>query len=191
MGGSVMADRPETVLGTVDRLFRFGTASGLSDGQLLDRFASRHDEAAEAAFAALVERHGPMVLTVCRRALNDPHDAEDAFQATFLILMRKAGSAPSRESLAAWLYGVARRVSAHARAAAARRRVVERAAALRCGAVDPTPPDEPDRDLWDEVDRLPAAQRAAVVHCYLEGLTHEQAAQRLGWPVGTVRSRLA
>ena len=118
--------RRSTALGPIDRLFRAGTASGLSDGQLLERFASRHDEAAEAAFAALVERHGPMVLGVCRRVLDNPHDAQDAFQATFLILVRKARAVRKQDSVASWLYGVASRVSAHSRASAARRRDVER-----------------------------------------------------------------
>src|SRR3954471_18716386 len=117
-----------SVLGAIDRLFRVGTAAGFSDAQLLERFATRHGEAAEAAFAALVERHGPMVLRVCSRVLNDPHDAQDAFQATFLILVRKPGAVRQRGSLAGWLYGVALRVAAHSRAAAARRRSVEQAA---------------------------------------------------------------
>src|SRR4051794_19657421 len=191
-GGLPMATgRRRAVLGSIDRLFRTGTASGLSDGQLLERFATRHDEAAEAAFAALVERHGPMVFGVCRRVLNDPHDAQDAFQATFLVLVRKARAVRNRESLASWLYGVASRVSAHARSASARRREVERSSPPARGLTDKGPDTGRDDDLWGEVDRLPGDLRAAVVLCYLEGLTHEQAAARLGWPVGTVRSRLA
>jgi RNA polymerase sigma factor (sigma-70 family) len=183
--------RRSTVLGPIDRLFRAGTASGLSDGQLLERFASRHDEAAEAAFAALVERHGPMVLGVCRRVLDNPHDAQDAFQATFLVLVRKARAVRKQDSVASWLYGVASRVSAHSRAAAARRRDVERHAGEAAAMAHAYESAHPDRDLWDEVDRLPQTLRAAVVLFYLEGLTHDQAASRLGWPVGTVRSRLA
>ena len=112
----------------IDQLFRTGTAAGLSDEQLLERFATRHDEAAEAAFATLMERHGPMVLSVCRRVLTDPHDALDAFQATFLVLIHKAGSVRKRRSLASWLFGVAWRVSARTRGAATRRREVERSA---------------------------------------------------------------
>ena len=181
--------RQRSVLAAIDRLFRAGTAAGLSDAQLMERFATRHGEAAEAAFAALMERHGPMVLRVCRRVLNDPHDAQDAFQATFLILVRRPGAVRQRASLAGWLYGVALRVAAHSRAASARRRVVEQAAGTRLasGYV----PDEGRHEVWEEVDRLPERYRLAVVLCYLEGLTHEQAAARLGWPVGTVRSRLA
>jgi RNA polymerase sigma factor (sigma-70 family) len=177
------------VLGPVNRLFRTGTAVGLSDAQLLERFVLCHDEGAESAFNVLVERHGPMVLTVCRRVLNDPHDAQDAFQATFLVLVRKAGTVRKRESIAEWLHGVARRVSARARADSARRRTVERRAVT--GSLLAYQPSPPAIDVRDEVEHLPQDLRAAVVLCYLEGLTHEQAARQLGWPVGTVRSRLA
>lgn len=176
-------------LGSIERLFRSGTAVGLSDGQLLERFTTRHDEAAEAAFAALVDRHGPMVLSVCRRILIDAHSADDAFQATFLILVRRARNVRKRDSLASWLFGVALRVSKHSRSAAARRRDVEQRAHVPSQSATGT--TDGCREIWEEVDRLPKALRAAVVHCYLEGLTHEQAATRLGWPVGTVRSRLA
>jgi RNA polymerase sigma-70 factor (ECF subfamily) len=177
------------VLGPIGRLFRTGSVTGVSDAQLLEQFLVRHDEAAEAAFAALVERHGPMVLAVCRRVLSDPHDAHDAFQATFLILVRKATTVRKRESIADWLHGVARRVSAHAWADSARRRAIER----RVGTMSSTTYETifADGEIWDEVDRLPRDLRSAVVLCYVEGLTHEQAARRLGWPVGTVRSRLA
>ena len=189
-GGLLMnVQRRPGLLCLIDQLFRTGTAAGLSDEQLLERFATRHDEAAEAAFAALMERHGPMVLSVCRRTLTDPHDALDAFQATFLVLIRKAGSVRKRGSLASWLFGVARRVSARARRAATRRREVERSAERRNVVASETA--TACGEVWEEVDRLPETLRAAVVLCYLEGLTHEQAADRLGWPVGTVRSRLA
>jgi RNA polymerase sigma factor (sigma-70 family) len=177
------------VLGRIDRLFRAGTAVGLSDAQLLERFVVGHDEGAESAFNVLVERHGPMVLAVCRRVLNDPHDAQDAFQATFLVLVRKAGTVRKRESIADWLHGVARRVSARALADLARRRSVERRAVT--GSLMAYRPPLPDIDARDEVEYLPHDLRAVVVLCYLEGLTHDQAARRLGWPVGTVRSRLA
>jgi RNA polymerase sigma factor (sigma-70 family) len=185
-----MGPRPKRELfGSISRLYRTGTAVGLSDAQLLERFVQSHDEAAEAAFTALVERHGPMVLAVCRRVLNDSHDAQDAFQATFLVLVRKAGTVRKRESIADWLHGVAHRVSAHARVASARRRSVERRAVTGSSiSYESTPPDS---DVRDEVEHLPQDLRAAVVICYLEGLTHEEAARRLGWPVGTVRSRLA
>jgi RNA polymerase sigma factor (sigma-70 family) len=177
------------VLAPIDRLFRTGTAVGLSDAQLLERFVVDHDEIAESAFNVLVERHGPMVLAVCRRVLNDPHDAQDAFQATFLVLVRKASTVRKRESIADWLHGVARRVSARARADLARRRSIERRAAT--GSLIAYRPPLPDVDVRDEIEYLPHDLRAVVVLCYLAGLTHEQAARRLGWPVGTVRSRLA
>ena len=97
----------------IRRLFESGTVTGMSDAQLLERFASRRDEA---AFEALLRRHGPMVLGVCRRVLGNPHDAEDAFQATFLVLARKAGSLRAGDSLGPWFHGVAHRVAVRARA---------------------------------------------------------------------------
>jgi len=176
----------------IHTLFNVGTVGGLTDGQLLERFTTCTGEAAELAFAVLVERHGPMVLRVCQSVLREPHDAQDAFQATFLILVRKAGSIRKRDSLASWLHGVACRIAACAKAATARRQRHERRAAE--GAV--TSVDVEDRDdlasvLHKELDRLPEKYRAPIVLCYLESLTHEQAAQKLHWPVGTVRSRLA
>jgi RNA polymerase sigma factor (sigma-70 family) len=174
-------------------LFSVGTFGGLSDGQLLDRFALGHGEAGELAFAVLVERHGPMVLRVCRAVLHDEHDAEDAFQGTFLVLSRRGGSLRVGDSLGPWLYGVARRVASAARLAADRRRRHERKAAELA-----LPPPmavmgdvELERSLHDEIARLPERYRVPVVLCLLEGLTHEQAARDLGWPVGTVKSRLA
>jgi DNA-directed RNA polymerase specialized sigma24 family protein len=118
-------------------LFRVGVVGGVSDGQLLDLFATGNREAAESAFRALVERHGPMVLRACRVVLEDPQDAEDAFQATFLILARQAGSIRDRGSVASWLHRIAWRIAAHARAAAARRREIERQAAQ--SAAQPSP----------------------------------------------------
>ena len=107
-------------------LWGVGVVGSLSDGQLLERFATGHGEAAELPFQALVDRHGPMVLRVCRRLLDDPNDAEDAFQATFLVLLRHAGRIRERGSVAAWLHGVAARIAARARVEAARRRRIER-----------------------------------------------------------------
>ena len=95
----------------VRRLFCLGTVGGLSDGELLDRFVSRHDENSEAAFEELMHRHGPIVLRLCRSVLGDPHDAEDAFQATFLVLARRAVSIRRKDSVASWLFGVSRRVA--------------------------------------------------------------------------------
>jgi DNA-directed RNA polymerase specialized sigma24 family protein len=107
-------------------LFGVGAVGGLSDAGLLDQFSTGHREAAEAAFATLVERHGPMVFRVCRGVLGDSHDVHDAFQATFLVLVRKAGSLWVRDSLGPWLHGVALRVATKAKVAAARRKAHER-----------------------------------------------------------------
>ncbi len=136
-----------------------------------------------------------MVLRVCRSILRDEHDAQDAFQATFLVLVRRADAVRRRESAGSWLHGVALRVAAHARAGMARRRRHERCAgelavtADRSGAEGVSP--ELAAILHEELGRLPERYRAAFVLCYLEGHTCEAAARRLGWPVGTVKSRLA
>ena len=178
---------------TIRLLFEVGTVAGLSDGQLLDRFLDRRadEEVAEIAFAALVERHGPMVLRACRARLGDEHDAQDAFQATFLILARKAGSIRKQDSASSWLQGVARRVATCARRQAALRRAKERAAAGRTAEAV----DDPDRGdlvpaVREEVGGLPEKYRTPLILCLLDGLTHEEAATRLGWPVGTVKTRV-
>ncbi len=176
----------------IHTLFNVGTVGGLTDGQLLDRFTTGTGEAAELAFAALVERHGPMVLRVCQSVVRQPHDAQDAFQATFLVLVRKASSIRNRDSLASWLHGVACRIAASARVATARRQRHERRAAEQAmTSVEAEDRDDLASVLHKELDRLPEKYRAPIVLCYLESLTHEQAAQKLRWPVGTVRSRLA
>ena len=183
-----------TLLHDIQILFESGTASGLTDRQLLDRFTSRRDAA---AFEVLVLRHGPMVLRVCRNLLHDPNDAQDAFQATFLILVRRSGSIRRLDSVGSWLYGVASRVSARLRVGAARRHAAEERAASRVlEAVDPAEDIELDREKFgpivqEEVRRLPEKYRAVVVLCYWQGLTQEQAAVQLGIPLGTVRSRVA
>ena len=167
-----------------------GTAVALGEGQLLRRFALDRDEA---AFEALVSRHGPMVLGTCRRMLADPFDVEDAFQATFLVLARRAGSIQDGDRLGPWLHGVARRVATRSRALSARRNARERPG-LEDQAVPEaeTPEDLEIRSALDEeLARLPEKYRAPLVLCYLEGLTHDEAARQLSWPVGTVRSRLA
>ena len=115
---------------SIRALLAAGTFAGLTDGQLIERFVAREGEAADLAFAALVDQHGPMVLRVCRGVLRNEHDAEDAFQATFLILARKARSIRSRASLASWLFGVAYHVAVDAREASARRRLHESEARL-------------------------------------------------------------
>jgi RND family efflux transporter MFP subunit len=183
------------VSGQLAALLAFGTTQELTDGQLLERFATIGGEAAEFAFSALVERHGPMVLRVCRSVLSDPHDAEDAFQATFLVLVRKGRGLWVEDSLGPWLHQVALRTASCARSAAARRRRHERAAMTLAAATMTTAHDAPDSDLerllHEEIDRLPERFRMPVVLCDLEGCSHDQAARHLGWPVGTVKSRLA
>ena len=155
-----------------------------TDGQLLDRFRTGRDEA---AFAELVERHGPMVLGVCRRVLRHEADADDAFQAAFLVLLRRAAELAGRETVGNWLYGVAYRTALKARANAVRRRAKE-AAAVRAEPADP----DGDTGLLDEVlVGLPEKYREPLVLCELEGLCRRDAAARLGVPEGTLSSRMA
>ncbi len=170
-------------------IFDGGTTLGLGPAELLGRFAERRDEA---AFSALVAHHGPMVLATCRRILPNGADADDAFQATFLVLAKKAGAISDPDRLAPWLHGVARRVSVRARSVAARRRAIESEGPGDL-AVAPASDDAHDLRavLDEELSRLPEKYRAPLVLCYLEGLTHDEAAGQLAWPVGTVRSRLA
>jgi RNA polymerase sigma factor (sigma-70 family) len=184
--------RRRAALWHLQTLFDAGTIGELTDGQLLKWFATRDGEAAELAFSALVERHGPMVLRTCRSVLHDSHDAEDAFQATFLVLVKKARRLWVRDSLGPWLHQVAYRVSSSARAGAAQRRKIEsRAAESVPRSKAEAVPDDFGGVLHEELGRLPDRYRAAVVLCCLEGLTLDQAARRLGWPLGTVQSRLA
>ena len=176
----------------LNTLFSVGMVGGLTDAQLLERFTSYRDESAELAFRALLERHGPMVLRVCRAVLRDAHDADDAFQATFLVLVRRAGSLWVRDSLGPWLHQVAYRIAHCARSDAARRRQQE----LRASEFTARFHDDGDRDdltevVHEELGRVPQRYREAVVLCLLEGLTPEQAARHLNCPVGTVHSRLA
>ncbi len=161
-----------------------------TDRQLLERFATGRDEA---AFAALVHRHGPLVWGVCRRLLRHHQDAEDAFQATFLVLAGKAGAIRRPELLANWLYGVACRTAARARADASRRRARERTAATAAVVMPSTDILWQDiRPILDEeIQRLPTKYRTPFVLCYLEGRTNEEAARQLGCPKGTILSRLA
>ncbi len=165
------------------------TALGLSPAELLDRFAASRDEA---AFAAIVSQHGPMVLATCRRLLGNRADADDAFQATFLVLARRVGAIQHPERLAPWLHSIAHRVSVRARSGAARRRQVEGEGHDEAAVADP-PDDafELRAVLDEELARLPEKYRVPLVLCYLEGMTHDEAAGQLAWPVGTVRSRLA
>jgi RNA polymerase sigma factor (sigma-70 family) len=176
-----------------DTLFHEGTLGGLSDAELIERFL-RPEMAGEAAFEILLGRHGPMVFGVCRRILGDDHAADDAFQATFLVLVRRAGVIRHRESLGPWLHGVARRLALRARSKARLRRERE----LRA-AIDPAKAEVASRAddsdlglaLHSEIDRLPVRYRAPIVLCYLEGRTIAEASRQLSWPVGTVAGRLA
>jgi RNA polymerase sigma factor (sigma-70 family) len=164
--------------------------AGLSDGQLLEDYVRNRDET---ALAALVWRHGAMVWGVCRRILRNCQDAEDAFQATFLVLLRKAASVVPRERLANWLYGVAYQTALKARATAAKRRARE------TQMVDMPEPAFVERDrphdlqdlLDQELIRLPFKYRIVVLLCDLEGRTRKEAARQLGVPEGTVAGRLA
>ena len=171
-------------------LVTLGPASSLTDGELLERFEGGDADAGPSAFEALVERHGPMVLRVARGVLGDAHAAEDAFQATFLVLARRARTIRGRDSVASWLHGVALRVAGHARAAEARRRRHERASASRPDSLA-EPGDDHGPEIHEALARLPEWLRAPVVLCYLEGHTSEDAARLLGRPVGTIKSRLS
>jgi RNA polymerase sigma factor (sigma-70 family) len=166
---------------------------GVTDRELLGRFVARRDEA---AFELLLWRYGPMVRHVCLGVTRDHHEAEDAFQATFLVLARKARSVRRREALGSWLYRVAYRIALRARYQALRRAVHEKHGLDLRELPHEAPPAEAVavdelRLLLEEVNRLPAKYRTPVILCYLEGKTHEEAARQLGWPKGTVSGRLA
>ena len=171
-------------------LFDVGVIGNLSDGQLLERFVARGEEA---VFEALIERHGPMVWGVCRRVLRDHHDAEDAFQATFLVFARKAASIVPREKVGNWLYGAAYRTVRKARVIRARRQrrevYVDDIPGRCTGAAEPVS-DLLSR-LDEELCRLPDKYRLPIVLCDLGGRTHKEAAEELGWPIGTVSGRLS
>ena len=185
------------ILRQINALLTAGTFSGLSDSQLLDGSWRGHDEVSELAFTVLVERHGPMVLGVCRRILVDPHDAEDAFQATFLVLVRKAASVRVDGSIGRWLFGVATRVATRSRAdlqSSPRSRAHRSRSARDRGRgriVSSLDRAELQSILAQEIARLPDRLQAPVILCDLEGSSDLEAARRLGWPVGTVKSRLS
>jgi RNA polymerase sigma factor (sigma-70 family) len=170
-------------------LFGDGTAVGLGDAQLLARYAAARDEA---AFEALVARHGPMVLATCRAILRHEHDVEDAFQATFLVLARKARSVRGGEALGGWLHRVAYRAAVQSSVESARRRrhEAEVAAMATLSTIEPEPRTEIASIVHGELDRLPDRHRLPVVLCDLEGLTYAQAAGRLGWTEPALRHRL-
>jgi RNA polymerase sigma factor (sigma-70 family) len=172
-------------------LFSDGTSVGLGDGLLLARYADTRDEA---AFEALVARHGPMVLATCRAVLRNEHDVDDAFQATFLVLARKARTVRAGAALGGWLHRVAYRAAVQASAELRRRRRREAEAMAMAMATLNANRTEPDPDfagvVHEELDRLPDRQRLPVVLCDLEGLTFEQAARHLRWTEPTLRHRL-
>jgi RNA polymerase sigma factor (sigma-70 family) len=174
----------------IRRLAALQADSSATDAELLERFVGRRDDD---AFTCLLTRHGPMIWNVCRRILADVHRAEDAFQATFLVLARKAGAISRREHLASWLYGVAFRVALDARARAARRqqreRVMSEVPAMELA--EATPRRDLSALLDEEVHRLPIQYRTPILLCYYQGKTNAEAAAELGWAQGTVFSRLA
>jgi RNA polymerase sigma factor (sigma-70 family) len=174
------------------------SAQAVSDGVLLERYLTGADAEAQDAFQALVVRHGPMVLGICRHILNEEHEAEDAFQATFLVLAQKGSTIRNRSVLAGWLHEVAHRIAIKARVSVVRRRTLERQAmAISPPTVEPDKQDE--AAAWNElrpvlhaeVDRLPEKYRLPVILCYLEGKTNEEVAALLRWPVGSVKGRLS
>ncbi len=196
-----------SVVRQIESLFDGGSAAGLTDRQLLERFAARRDSAGEAAFAALVCRHGPMVLGLCRQVLGNLHDAEDAFQAVFFVLARKAAALRDPDLLGHWLYGVALRTARKAKARIARRGIVEVGDDVGRAAMESVPRAagrvtsdsaaeaalgrEEAEALHDEIAHLPRTFRLPIMLCYFEGMTLDDAARRLHWPAGTLRSRLA
>lgn len=173
-------------------LFRDGSMIGWSDADLVRGFTSNRGESSDSAFAALIARHGPMVLAVCRRILRDDHAAEDAFQAVFLLLARKAHSVNVDDSLGRWLHGVTKRIAVRARSVA--NRELPAAKVVQDQSLDPATAvarAEIRELIGVEVSRLPRKYREAVALCHLDGLSHDGAAEALGLPVGTIRSRLS
>jgi RNA polymerase sigma factor (sigma-70 family) len=163
---------------------------GLTDRQLLERFVKNCDET---AFETLVKRYGPMVLGVCRRVLGNADEADDAFQATFLVLVRRASTIEMPDLLGNWLYGVANRIARKARAQLAKRSQ-QKTPMTAMSSTDPlleAALRELQAQLDEELEKLPVKYRAPLVLCYLEGLSNREAAQRLGWPVGSISHRLA
>jgi RNA polymerase sigma factor (sigma-70 family) len=191
-------EQPGIALQPLRALFAAGTAAGLTDSELLERYTAERAKSAEAAvaaemaFSALVDRHGPMVWGVCRRVLGDAHEAEDAFQATFLILVRKARSVRVQGSVGRWLCGVAHRVALRARSTVKRR-------ASDIGHLATPSCDDPAGEaelsdlctvVGDELDRLLPKYRCPVELCHLQGMTYDEAARQLNCSVATVKNRL-
>src|SRR5262245_4173052 len=174
----------------LQRTVFLGDGGGLSDGQLLERYLNHREDA---AFAALVRRHGPMVMNVCRRVLGNDHDAEDAFQASFLVLVRKAASVEPREQVGNFLYGVAHTTALRAKGLLAKRRAREKQVTeMPESEARPQDPWDDLRPLLDlELSRLPDKYRTPIVLCDLEDRPIKEAARQLGWPQGTLAGRLA
>ena len=187
-------ERKGLTLRQIDRLLQGGSVTGLGEGQLLERFVADPDDS---TLEALIDLHGPMVLGVCRRVLADPADIDDAFQATFLILIRKAKALRDAHRLGPWLHGVAHRVAARARADAVRRRSLERRGSRPERESEVRSPDrlavraELRAVVDQEIARLSPDHRTALVLCDLEGRSHQDAARLLGWSEGSLRGRLA
>jgi RNA polymerase sigma factor (sigma-70 family) len=179
--------RTNAMSGVLVRALR-PAADGATDGNLLGAFIDRRDPA---AFAELVRRHGPMVLGVCSRVLGNVHDAEDAFQATFLVLARKAGSVSPRNGVGNWLYGVAHQTAVRVRAITMKRRGRESLVSVPEPAVPDPGWDDLAAVLDEELGRLPDHYRAVIVLCDVEGRTRPDAAAHLGCPEGSVSSRLS
>ncbi len=175
---------------------RITHVESLNDEQLLARFLEDGADSSEEAFRTLVVRHGPMVMSVCRHVLHRHEDAEDAFQATFLALARKADTIRHAGLLAGWLHEVAYRIAIRARSTAARRRDQERQGAAMSAST--TPPQHENDVAWtelrpvlhDEINRLPEKYRLPIILSYLEGRSNEEVARLLEWPTGTVKGRL-
>ena len=181
---------PRVAISDLGRVFRGETVAGMTEWQLLQRYVEARDET---AFDAILARHAPMVWGVCRRMLDQSADVEDAFQATFLVLVRRARQLGPDDLLGPWLFGVATRVAMRTRNEAARRRSKEAIALDHVAAPEELP--LASREITDmidrEISRLPAKYRSPIVLCCLGGQTHEAAARQLGWPVGSVKGRLA
>jgi RNA polymerase sigma factor (sigma-70 family) len=185
----MLGNQSEAMHQEMDRLFSLGAIGTLSDALLLDRFVAKRDEA---AFEELVIRHGPMVLRVCRSALRDTHDAEDAFQAIFLVLANRAKAIRRSESVASWLFGVALRVALRSKRVANRHRALDQTLAERTGERYFAAEADSDCEiLHEEINGLPAHLRVPIVLCYLQGLTYAAAALQLGVSETAIRGRLA
>jgi len=173
-------------------LFNAGVLGTKTDGELLDRFRTDRGAAGQEAFRILVERHGPMVLGLCRSLVKDSHEAEDAFQATFLVLVRKADSIRRRDTIGPWLHGVAARVARRSFNRSVRRQKREVPYLVDMPSADSSAPERPpiEHVVQEEIARLPESFRAPVVLCCLRGLSYDLAARQLGLSEPTLRGRL-